>query len=47
VKDVSVDRQAIAELVHKYHSRSTPTIIVDDQIMIGFNPEQLDKMLGS
>jgi glutaredoxin len=41
-----VDRQAIAELVHKYHSRSTPTIVVGDQVMIGFDPEQLDKMLA-
>lgn len=42
-----MDRQAIAELVHKYHSRSTPTIIVGDKVMIGFDPEQLDKMLAN
>jgi hypothetical protein len=32
--------------VSKYQSRSTPTIVVDDEIMIGFDPERLDKMLG-
>ena len=33
------------ELVRMYNSRSTPTIVVGDQVMIGFDPEQLDKML--
>jgi hypothetical protein len=46
VKDVSVDQQAVFELVRKYNSRSTPTIIVGDQVMIGFDPEQLDRMLA-
>jgi hypothetical protein len=32
--------------VGKYQSRSTPTIVVGDQVMIGFNPERLDQMLG-
>jgi hypothetical protein len=34
------------ELTRKYNSRSTPTIIVGDQVMIGFDPERLDKMLA-
>lgn len=33
------------ELVRTYKSNSTPTIIVGDQVMIGFDPERLDKML--
>jgi len=41
-----VDQQAVFELVRKYNSRSTPTIIVGDQVMIGFDPEQLDRMLA-
>jgi hypothetical protein len=41
-----VDQQAIMDLVHRYHSRSTPTIVVGDAVMIGFDPEQLDKMLA-
>jgi protein-disulfide isomerase len=41
-----VDQQAIMELARKYNSRSTPTIVVGDQVMIGFDPEQLDKMLA-
>jgi len=41
-----VDRQAIIELVRKYNSNSTPTIVVDDQVMIGFDPKRLDQMLA-
>lgn len=46
MKDVSADQQAVFELVRKYKSRSTPTIVVGDQVMIGFDPERLDKMLA-
>ena len=41
-----MDRQAIVELVRKYNSNSTPTIVVDDQVMIGFDPKRLDQMLA-
>jgi len=46
VKDVSQDQQAVLELVRTYKSRSTPTIVVGDKVMIGFDPEQLDQMLA-
>jgi len=42
---VSCDRQAVEELIYKYESRSTPTLVVGDQVMIGFDPEQLDQLL--
>ena len=34
------------ELVGTYNSRSTPTIVVGDEVMIGFDPERLDQMLA-
>jgi hypothetical protein len=46
VKDVSADQQAVFELVRTYKSRSTPTIVVGEKVMIGFDPDQLDKMLA-
>jgi len=46
VKDVSSDQQAVFELIRTYKSRSTPTIIVGDQVMVGFDPERLDAMLA-
>jgi glutaredoxin len=33
-------------MIRKYNSRSTPTIVIGDQVMIGFDPERLDKMLA-
>jgi glutaredoxin len=32
--------------VRTYQSRSTPTIIVGEEVMVGFDPERLDKMLA-
>jgi hypothetical protein len=46
VKDVSCDQQAVFELVRTYNSRSTPTIIVGEKVMVGFDPERLDAMLA-
>jgi hypothetical protein len=34
------------ELVRQHKSNSTPTIVVGDQVMIGFDPERLDQMLA-
>jgi glutaredoxin len=46
LKDVSSDQRAVFELVRTYNSRSTPTIVVGEQVMIGFDPERLDQMLA-
>ena len=46
VRDVSSDNSAVRELVVTYKSRSTPTIVVGDQVMIGFDPERLEKLLA-
>jgi len=43
---LSCDEQAVFELVETYNSRSTPTIVVGDEVMIGFDPERLDQMLA-
>jgi glutaredoxin len=45
VKDVSVDQAAVFELVRKYNSRSTPTVVIGDEVLIGFDPEQLTAAL--
>lgn len=46
VKDITTDGKALEQLIHQYQSQSTPTIIVGDQVMIGFNPERLEAMLA-
>jgi len=32
--------------VDKYQSRSTPTLVIGDEVMIGFDPERLDQLLA-
>lgn len=44
-KDVTTDHGALRELA-KLKSRTTPTIVVDEEVMIGFDPEKLERMLG-
>ena len=46
MKDVSSDQQAVFELVRTYKRRSTPTIVVGEQVMVGFDPERLEAMLA-
>ncbi len=43
-KDVQADPQAFRELMD-LGSRSTPTLLVGNEVMIGFDPEKLDAML--
>jgi len=43
---VRADLSALTELVEKYQSRSTPTIVVDDKVMMGFDPERLEQLLS-
>lgn len=44
-KDVQADPQALRELMD-LNSRSTPTIVVGDEVMVGFDPEKLEAMLS-
>jgi glutaredoxin len=46
-KDITADPAYVHELVGTYQSRSTPTIVVGDEVMVGFDPERLNQMLGS
>jgi hypothetical protein len=46
VRDVRSDLSALRDLVEKYQSRSTPTILVDDKVMIGFDQVRLEKLLS-
>lgn len=46
VRDVRTDPAAVRELVGKYGSRSTPTIVIGDEIIIGFDPVKIDAALA-
>lgn len=43
-RDVQADPAALRELVG-LNSRSTPTIVVGEDVMIGFDPDRLDSLL--
>jgi glutaredoxin-like YruB-family protein len=43
-RDVQADPTALRELT-ALNSRSTPTIVVGEDVMIGFDPERLEAML--
>jgi glutaredoxin len=45
-KDVSSDQAAVFELVRTYNSRSTPTVVINDEVLIGFDPERIDEALA-
>jgi glutaredoxin-like YruB-family protein len=45
-RDISADPVAVQELTGKYSSHSTPTLVIGEQVLIGFNPAQLDEILG-
>jgi glutaredoxin len=34
------------EMVEKYSSRSTPTLIIGSEVLIGFDPERIDELLA-
>jgi glutaredoxin-like YruB-family protein len=46
VRDVGSDQSAVQELVNTYKSRTTPTLVVDGEVIVGFDPERLDQLLG-
>jgi glutaredoxin len=37
---------AVREMVGTYKSRATPTIVVGDEVMVGFDPERLQQLLA-
>ena len=43
---MSRDGAAVRELVETYQSRSTPTLVIGQEVMIGFDPERLDELLA-
>ena len=45
-RDVTLDPRAVRELVGRYHSRSTPTFVIDEEVVIGFDKQRLDQLLG-
>lgn len=45
-KNISLDKKSRQELTSKYGSYSTPTIVIGDEIITGFDLEKLKKVLS-
>jgi glutaredoxin-like YruB-family protein len=45
-RDITLDPAAVRDLTEKHNSHSTPTLVIGEEVMIGFNPERLDEILG-
>ena len=46
IKNIREDALAMKELTDKYNSRSTPTILVNDRVVIGFDEKELERILA-
>ncbi len=45
--DVAADKAKAKEMIEKSKQMAVPVIIIDDkEILVGFNPSQLDKLLS-
>ncbi|MFD3447961.1 glutaredoxin domain-containing protein [Microbacteriaceae bacterium 4G12] len=44
--DIKKDSAARDRLVYDYHSYSTPTVVIDGEVVTGFNIEKLQQLLG-
>ena len=43
--DVTRDHQALEDLVEVHRSRMTPTIVIGEKVIIGFDRDQLEEVL--
>jgi len=46
-RNVMRDEAAACELQEKYNSLSTPTLVIGEDVLVGFNPERIDELLAS
>lgn len=46
IKNIKNDMLAMKELVEKYKSYTTPTIVIDDTVITGFDLEKLKQELN-
>lgn len=45
-RDVTADRDALRELLDTHRSNMTPTIVIDGEVVIGFDPLRIDALLA-
>ena len=45
--DVSMDREAAAEMIRKSGQRGVPVVDIDGNIIVGFDQKTIDKLINS
>ena len=45
--NVAGNRDAAKEMIEKSKQMGVPVIIIDDEVVVGFNQAKLDELLGS
>ncbi len=45
-KDITKDRSAFDDLIHKYKIRATPLVVFGEKTVVGFNPDEIQKLIG-
>ena len=43
---MSEDPSALEELVRTYKSRGTPTLVIGNEVIIGFNRNRIDELIA-
>lgn len=44
--DVSTDREKAKEMIQKSKQMGVPVVIIDSEVVVGFNQAKLDSLLG-
>jgi glutaredoxin len=46
-RDISADPEARRQMMENYDSNETPTLVIHDEAVVGFDPALLDQLLDS
>ena len=44
--DVRLNPEALRDLVQTHRSNATPTLVIDGEVLIGFDPARIDALLA-
>ncbi|MGN1401887.1 MAG: glutaredoxin family protein [Bacillus sp. (in: firmicutes)] len=45
-KNIARDSSARKELMNRYNAFSTPVLVIDEEVIIGFEQERIENLLG-
>jgi glutaredoxin len=45
-RSIDSGSRVVREMAERYKSQSTPTVVIGDEVLIGYDPERLVQLLG-